>query len=209
MKKLKVCKKGNGKAIGFIGCGETLDVSKYGKTNFRYGLGISCGCFSKWLTSSDEGAKILNNTIRKVQEPRKSLEKAKQENKKNKSLSYLIQNTVNICHEYIRLRDKHKPCISCGEHWHDDFQAGHFYKAEKYSSLKFDETNISGQCKGCNLFADGNESGYRVGLINRYSKGFLDLLDSKALLEKHQGFKWDRFKLKEIQEYYKKKLKEL
>jgi hypothetical protein len=48
-----------------------------------------------------------------------------------------------------------------------------------------------------------------LGLIERHSKGYLDLLDSKALLEKHQGFKWDRFKLNDLQEYYRDKLKKL
>jgi hypothetical protein len=206
----KVCK-GIGKTKGF-GCGEQLPFTERNglKTyKAKYGIGYDCGCYSKWLLNSDEGKEILSKTISKVKEPRLELEKAFAENKKNKSLSYLIQNTVNICHEYIRLRDKNKPCISCNEPWHDEFQAGHFYKAELYSSLKFNESNINGQCKGCNLNKEGNESGYRVGFIKRYSKGQLDLLDSKALLEKKQGFKWDRIKLKEIQNYYKQKLKEL
>ena len=46
-------------------------------------------------------------------------------------------------------------------------------------------------------------------MIKRYSKGVLDLLDSKALLEKKEGFKWDRIKLQQIQKYYKQKIKEL
>ncbi|MCP4087026.1 MAG: hypothetical protein GY745_18535, partial [Actinomycetia bacterium] len=90
-----------------------------------------------------------------------------------------------------------------------DFHAGHFYKAELFSTLKLDETNIHGQCEGCNNFNDGNESGYRVGLINRYSKGYVDLLDSKALLDKKQDFKWNRETLKEIRKYYLDKTKEL
>ena len=206
----KICK-GTSKAKNF-GCGEQLPFSERNglKTyKAKYGLGLDCGCYQKWLLNSDTGKEILSQTITKIKEPRIELEKAFEENKKNKSLSYLIQNTVNICHEYIRLRDKYKPCISCGEPWHDDFQACHLYPAGKYSSLKFDEMNISGGCRGCNLFEEGNESGYRVGFIKRYSKGQLDLLDSKALLEKKQGFKWDRIKLKEIQNYYKQKLKDL
>lgn len=207
---LKKCKGAN-KAKGF-GCGKVLSFSERNGLKIyksKYGLGFDCGCYSNWLLTSEQGKKILNTTISKVKQPRLELEQAKQESKSNKSLFYLLQNTVNICHEYIRLRDKNKPCISCGEPWHSDFQAGHFYKAELYSSLKFDETNINGQCQGCNLYKEGNESGYRVGFIKRYSKGVLDFLDSKALLEKNKGFKWDRIKLKEIRNYYKLKIKEL
>ena len=201
MLKYKKCK-GINKANDFDGCGkEVLSNSR------KYGLCQSC--YARWLYSSDIGKEILNKAITQAKKPRLDLEIAKTERKNNKSLSYLIQNTINICHKYIRLRDKEKPCISCGQDWHDDFQAGHFYKAELYSSLKFDETNINGQCPKCNLFLEGNESGYRVGIINRYSKGFLSLLDSKALLEKKQGFKWDRTKLNKIQQYYKNKLKQL
>ena len=209
MKKFKICKRGNGKAINFDGCNTERDVALYGKTNFKYGLGIDCGCYAKWLMSSDIGKDILSKTITQVKKPRLDLEIARNESKKNKSLAYLIQNTVNICHKFIRLRDKGKPCISCGGQWHSDFHAGHFYKAELYSSLKLEETNINGQCPKCNLFEEGNESGYRVGLINRYSKGFLSLLDSKALLEKKKGFKWNRIELNKIQKYYKNKIKEL
>jgi hypothetical protein len=208
--KIKKCK-GQGKTKGY-GCGVKLPfTSRNGIKSYKskYGLGLNCGCFSDWLLNSNQGKEILTKTIKSVQRPRIELEKAKEENKKNKSLSYLIQNTVNVCHEYIRLRDKYKPCISCNESWHDEFQAGHFYKAELYSSLKFEEKNINGQCKGCNLHKEGNESGYRVGFIKRYSKGELDLLDSKALLEKKDGFKWDRIKLQQIQKYYKQKIKEL
>jgi hypothetical protein len=208
---MKKCK-GSGKAKGF-GCGEPLPFSERNglKTyNAKYGLGLSsCGCFSKWLRNSEDGKKMLNSAITTAQKPRLDLEIYKEESKKNKSLSYLKLNTVNICHAYIRLRDKFKNCISCGGNWHTDFHAGHFYSAKQYSSLKFDETNISGQCPKCNNFEDGNEGGYRLGLIERHSKGYLDLLDSKALLEKHQGFKWDRFKLNDLQEYYRDKLKKL
>lgn len=201
MLKYKKCK-GINKANDFYGCGEDVlsNTRKYG---------LCQSCYAKWLYTSEKGKEMLSKVITQVKKPREDLEVARSESKKNKSLSYLIQNTINLCHKYIRLRDKGKPCISCGGSWHDDFQAGHFYKAELYSSLKFDETNINGQCQGCNLYKEGNESGYRVGLIKRYSKGFLDLLDSKALLEKKQGFKWDRNELVKIQNYYKSKLRKL
>jgi hypothetical protein len=205
---MKKCK-GNAKAINY-GCGSEL---KYTERNglktyhSKYGLGLNCGCYSEWLQNSEDGKKMLSSTISKVQKPRLDLEIAKQESKKNKSLSYLIQNTVNICHKFIRQRDKGKPCISCDGVWHSDFHAGHFYKAELYTTLKLDETNINGQCPKCNLFQEGNEGGYRLGLIKRYSKGFLDLLDSKALLDKSKSFKWDRTELNKINKYYKNKLK--
>lgn len=206
---MKKCK-GNGKAKGF-GCGKEITYSERNgiKTyKAKYGLGLDC-CYSDWLLNSKEGKEILSKTIKKVQKPRLELEKAMTEHNTNKSLSNLLKNTVNACHEYIRKRDKYKPCISCGEAWNETHQAGHFYKAELFSSLKLDETNIHNQCPGCNLYREGNESGYRVGLIKRYSKGYMDLLDSKALLDKKLNHKWDREELEKIRKYYKLKIKEL
>lgn len=199
MIKQKKCK-GQNKAKEFIGCSKLTDVEF-----LKYGL---CrNCYKEFLFS-DLGKDVLASAIIKVQKPRLELEKYAKERKENNSLAYLLKNTVNLCHKYIRERDKGKPCISCGQNWNDSFQSGHFYKAELFSSLKFNEFNINGQCKGCNLYNDGNESGYRVGIINRYSKELLNELDSKALQEKKDGFKWDRTTLKEIQTYYKEKLKD-
>lgn len=135
------------------------------------------------------------------------IEKAIEKKKENKKLGYLLENTKNKCHEFIRLRDKGLPCISCNNPYNNDFQAGHFYKAELYSNLKFDENNINGQCRQCNLRKEGNESGYRVGIIKRFGAEHLIKLDELAESYKKEDFKWDREQLNEIRDYYKQKLK--
>lgn len=201
MKKNKKCF-GINKARGFESCGE-LVIAQTRK------FGLCQKCYAKFLYSTEEGKEILSKAIIKVQRPRIELEQFKNEKQENKSISYLLVNVRNICHQYIKERDRGKECIACGVNWSNDFHSSHFYKAELYSSLKFDETNIHSGCQKCNLYLEGNEGGFRVGLIKRYSKGYLDLLDSKALLEKKQGFKWDRIKLEKIREYYKNKLKKL
>ena len=45
---------------------------------------------------------------------------------------------------------------------------------------------------------EGNEGGFRVGLINRYGKEFVDALDQKAIQYKKESFKWDISELKAI-----------
>jgi hypothetical protein len=131
------------------------------------------------------------------------------EKAENKKLTYLLNNVKNLCHEYIRLRDKNLPCISCNNQWNIDFQAGHFYKAELYSNLKFDENNISGQCRNCNLRKDGNVSGYRAGIIQRYGEEHLKQLDDIAKEFKQSNYKWDREELETLRKHYKEKIKEL
>lgn len=137
------------------------------------------------------------------------LEKAKEETKQNKSLSQLLINVRTVCHTYIKKRDYGKPCISCGEPWHKDFQAGHYYKAELYSTLKFDELNIHGQCEGCNIRKDGNLSEYAVKLPNRIGIEKVEELNELASLDHQKDFKWDRIELNKIRQYYKSKTKEL
>ena len=198
--KPKKCK-GTGKAIGH-GCGKL-------NTYRAFGLGKECRCYQDWLLSSDEGKEYLDKITLKITAPRESLEKAEKQDKDRKKLSYLLVNVRNTCHEFIRLRDEYKPCISCGTPWNSNFQAGHCYKAEKYSNLKFDEKNINGQCKQCNLFKEGAESSYRAGLMQRFGAEHVAYLDAKAEHYKQNHYEWDIFELQELRKYYQEKLKEL
>lgn len=198
--KPKKCK-GTGKAIGH-GCGKL-------NTYRAFGLGKECRCYQTWLLSSDEGKEYLGKITLKITAPRESLEKAEKQDKDRKKLSYLLVNVRNTFHEYIRLRDEGKNCISCGVPWNSNFQAGHFYPAGKYSNLKFDEKNTSGQCKQCNLLKEGNESGHRSGILQRYGEEYLSYLDEKARYYKQNHYEWDIFELQELRKYYQEKLKEL
>lgn len=189
-----------------------------GKTTFhrKLGLGLMCGCYSDFLLKTEPGKLIMQKAMLKASKPRLQKEKNKsdlqeaQEFKKNRDkLNYLLVNVRTACHEYIRKRDEFKPCISCGISYNDNFQAGHFFKAELFSNLKFNENNIHGQCKKCNMFDDGNESGYRVGLIQRYGKDYLSNINDLAGESKKNTYHWDREELEELRKYYKAKLKEL
>ena len=197
--KPKPCKAIN-KAKGFESCG---------KETLKRVYGLCSSCYAKWLYTTDEGKAKIEKLTLKITKPKRELEQAIKENKKNKSLSWLLINIKNTCHEYIRLRDKGKPCISCNKPWHSDFQAGHFYKAELFSSIKFNELNIHGQCQGCNIYKDGNESPYRVNLPNRIGVDKFREINYLASIDKQLNFKWDRLKLNDIREYYKQKIKDL
>ena len=191
--------KGTGKALGY-GCG-TMTMYRV------YGLGKMC-CYPDWLLNSEQGKIVLHKAQIKATKPRLDLEKAQEERKQNTSLSNLIQSLVNVCHKYIRERDKYKPCISCGANWNEHFQAGHFYKAELYSNIRFDEFNINGQCRRCNGWKEGNYKGYREGFIKRFSLEKFEELDNKSIEYNHSSFKWDREELKEKRLYYNTRLKD-
>lgn len=156
-----------------------------------HGLGRKCGCYRDWLLNTDVGRAKLKRSELVASKPRLDFEKAEREYNDEKKITALKTNTQMQLHKYIRERDKGKSCISCGVSWRPNFEAGHFYKAETYSGLKFDPDNIHGQCKECNNYNNGNESGYRVGLINRYGKAFVDELDRKAVEYNQSNFKWE------------------
>lgn len=203
MKKEKPCK-GIGKAHGVKGCGKVTAYRTYG---------LCDSCRADFLLNDERGKIILQKATLKATAPRikaqKDLEKAKQERKNKNSLELLKVNVRTVCHNYIKLRDKHKPCISCGQPWHSDFQAGHFYKAELFSTLKYDEHNIHGQCPGCNLRKEGNLAPYAVNLPRRIGLNLFRELENKASIDKQTNFKWDRQILNEIRKYYQQKIKEL
>jgi hypothetical protein len=197
----KNCKGSIGQTKGF-GCNLLVKERKFG-------LGISCKCYTNWLLNSDKGSEYLKRVTLKITAPRIDMQKAIIDRAENIKLGHLLINVRNICHDYIRTRDNGLNCISCNIPYKLDFQAGHFYKAELISSLKFDEKNINGQCVKCNLRKEGNESGYRIGIIDRFGQEHLTELDNLANLYKQNDFTWNRGQLEETRKYYQKKLKDL
>ena len=205
--KEKPCK-GTGVASG-LGCGKIT-------LHRKLGLGLMCGCYSDFLLKTEPGKIIMQKAMLKASKPRLEVEKNKAEmqhaekfKKDRQKLSYLLVNVRTVCHEYIRKRDEFKSCISCGVPYNTNFQAGHFFKAELFSNLKFNEKNIHGQCKQCNLINEGNESGYRVGLMQRYGKEYLHELNEMAGDSKKNDYHWDREELEKIRIDFKTKLNNL
>ena len=163
-------------------------------------LQIACSpkCAYAYSKLKDQETKDKNDNDLKV---------LAKERKERIGLTTLLESVKTMCHTYIKLRDKNKPCISCGTQWHKDFHAGHFYKAELFSSLKFNEDNVHGQCVQCNLKKEGNLNDYQLNLPARIGKYAFQVLQDKAAASKHESFKWDREALKSIRTYYREKTK--
>lgn len=189
-----------GKAKGFESCGYLF---------FRRTYGLCQKCYSRWLLTTSEGKEKLERATLKATKPRRDLDKAIKDKKEHKSLGWLIQNTVNACHDYIKFRDRGKPCVSCGQPWSKDHQAGHWKKAETFTTLKLNESNIHNQCIGCNIHKDGNVQEYANRIHLRIGREGKEELERLAELDKQTNFKWDRLQLMETRDYYKKKIKQL
>jgi len=191
----KKCK-GTGRAKN-NGCGKLTLFRKYG---------LCMDCYKHWLLNTPEG----NKTIKKQtlwasrRQIRADAKKRKQEKEKNKSIQQLIQEARVPFQKWIRMRDANLKCISCGKD-SETWDAGHFYKAEVFTGLIFNEVNVNKQCKYCNKYLDGNEAQYRTGLVRKYGSHIVDQLDS--VVDSMRYRKFTREELTEIKNKYKQKLK--
>jgi hypothetical protein len=84
--------------------------------------------------------------------------------------------------EYIRVRDRGKPCISCGASQGvtvrgGDFDAGHYRSRGSSPHLAFHIHNCHSQCVKCNRHLSGNIVEYRKQLVIRIGIEKLEKLE--------------------------------
>ena len=101
---------------------------------------------------------------KKAKQERKETKKAKEALLTHRDYLKLFQTVFNT---YIRTRDKHLPCISCGKNNNKQFHAGHYRSVGSCPELRFEELNVWRQCATCNTYLHGNLIEYRKELINR------------------------------------------
>ena len=138
-----------------------------------------------------------------------SLAKGIKESKQRKRLPDALKQTQIIFNEYIRLRDRHQTCISSGNQWKSDFDAGHLFSVKQYSELRFEEDNVHGQSIQDNRFNEGNFEDYIVNIRYRIGDDRLGVLLKKAEISKQRVHKWTLEELLIIRTKYKNKIKEL
>lgn len=153
-------------------------------------------CCSPWCAVEY----VRNKKTKEKQE----LEKAFEERKEKKGIKGALEVTKTVVHAYVRERDKGKNCISCGTPWNNFFQAGHYYPAGSFETLKFNLDNIHGQCEQCNLYNSGNFENYTLKLPNRIGKERFEELTRLASIDKQFSKVWNLDNLKEIREEIKK-----
>ena len=199
MNNSKPCK-GINKAKGFKGCGKLTKHRKYG---------LCLNCYPTWLYSTDVGKlEIEKARIKGKKQVENKKKKERAELKESlKSISAVINDVKKVFQHFIRLRDKNKPCISCGNKNPADWCGSHYFPAGVYSGLIFDERNCHGACNTyCNKHLSGNLVNYRIGLIERYGEEYVLKLEQDSLSLKQ--YKYTREELQQIKEKYKQKIKE-
>jgi hypothetical protein len=199
--KLKTCTKGINKAKGFEGCG---------KESFKLTAGLCPSCYFSFLTTDERGKIIYQKSfLPKVSLKLKSFQKQNKADlrQKLKTLSQYEAEAKKSFQKYVRLRDKDLACISCNEMVKDLWDGGHYFKAEIFSGLIFNEKNCHKQCRKCNRFLGGNELQYRKGLLARFGWEYVAKLENIA--DENRVYKYTKDELIEIKKKYDGKIKEL
>ena len=147
----------------------------------------------------------------KIKESKKisSLNEMRNEKFSIEKLNAVLDQTKLIVHDYIRERDKGKPCISCGSQWKNDFQACHRFNVKQFNGIRFDLMNIHGGCVGCNIYLDGNYDAYDLRLPNRIGEEEYQKLHKRAKIAFKIPHTFTRTELKEIQKQVKLLKKQL
>ena len=83
-------------------------------------------------------------------------------------------------------------------------QCGH-YVSRWHNSLRYDERNCNCQCKGCNIFKNGNIDTYAVKLLEKYDDDILYILEK----EKRKTKQWKARELEDLIKIYKLRLEEI
>lgn len=143
---------------------------------------------------------------RKADERKRNKEKVEKK-KELLTLSDHLKIAQATFNHWIRLRDTNQLCISCDKPLRKgNVDCGHYHSAGGHYNVRFNEDNCHAQCsRPCNKDKAGDLINYRIGLINRIGLERLEYLDSIANVTRNFTIE----EVKEINETYKRKIKEL
>jgi hypothetical protein len=101
----------------------------------------------------------------------------------------LLQKEVN--YYVLHVRDKGKPCCTCGATHDIKYDAGHYRSVGACKELRFELKNIHKQCSvKCNQWGSGMRSEYREFITCVYGKETLEWLDGPHKSLKDQFPHW-------------------
>ena len=123
---------------------------------------------------------------------------------KLKTRSDWIKDAQQAVNAYVRMRDAHLPCISCGRMHDGQWHAGHYLSTGARPELRFEQDNIHKQCQPCNTHLSGNLLNYRVRLISKIGLNRVEWLEGP-----HEPSKPTIEDLKAIRDEYRAKSREL
>ena len=153
--------------------------------------------------------KDRQKALKRAERDKKKLHAEQKRALKDNDKRYRTKMAEKAFNAFIRERDKELGCVSCELNPSDDnlltgskWDCGHFKAKGAHPELRFEELNAAKQCVRCNRDRSGNISNYRVELVKRIGIEKVEWLEGP-----HEPKKYTCEELKEIELYYKQKLK--
>ena len=166
---------------------------------------VPAGAFCKvdcLLDYAHNSTDKLLKTARKLEKNEDSLRKKKFKNSDLKTRKLAAK---AACHAYIKARDMGNLCICCNRPLGKNYDSGHFLESGSNPKIRYDEDNIHSQSVYCNRHKGGNSGDYRGNLAKKIGVYRVRQLE----LKKGGTVKRTPDDYREIESYYKTKLKEL
>ncbi len=160
---------------------------------------LKCGCFdynfSKGMCRTHA---TIESTNKRLSEHEDTIEE--------ESIKNLIEDLDVVFSRYIRLKNSDKEgntiCCTCGSKQHyTETDAGHYIPRANLST-RWNEHNVSAQCKPCNRLEYGKQKEFEA-YIEKNHKGMVEYLKELS----KQIYKPDRQELKGLIAEYRFKLK--
>lgn len=103
----------------------------------------------------------------------------------------------------VHVRDKDRPCISCGRHHEGQWHAGHYLSRGAAPQHALNPLNVWKQCAPCNTYLHGNQAAYRAQLVLEIGQAAVE-----ALEQDNAPRKWTREELTALRDEYRRKFNE-
>ncbi|OBX09590.1 NinG recombination protein [Gallibacterium salpingitidis] len=183
------------------------------KSNKQYKCKVCGSYYTKTISSLQKVCSVecaIKLSKEQARKKREKLDKqARKEHRKRleaiKTRAQWLKDLQKVFNQFIRLRDKNEPCISCGRFHQGQWHAGHYKTVKAMPELRFNEDNCHKQCSVCNNYLSGNLTEYRINLIKKIGVERVAFLERKD----HQKVKLTIDEIKALITVYKNKVKEL
>lgn len=103
----------------------------------------------------------------------------------------------------VHVRDKDRPCISCGRHHDGAWHAGHYLSRGAAPQHALNPFNVWKQCAPCNTYLHGNQAAYRAQLVLEIGQAAVESLEAD-----NAPRKWTREELTALRDEYRRKFNE-
>ncbi len=137
----------------------------------------------KAVCNDEEQACVAEFALWKLEKIRKTENRSfKRETKRRKEAAKtrteIYKDLEKEVNRFILIRDKGRPCCTCGTTSDIKYDAGHYRSVGSCKELRFELTNIHRQCSvQCNQHGSGMRKEYQEFLIDKYGQDHTEWLN--------------------------------